>query len=65
MFFSFRQRSRGLLYGEGKVIQLGKTIAFVEAQLTDANNTVVARATAKSRMIRIDFVKGVASDAAS
>lgn len=45
----------GPLYGEGKVIQLGKTIAFVEAQLTDADNTVIARSTATARMVKIDL----------
>lgn len=47
----------GLLYGEGKVVQLGKTIAFVEAQLTDADNTPIARATATCRMVRMERVK--------
>jgi uncharacterized protein (TIGR00369 family) len=45
----------GPLYGEGKVIQLGKTIAFVEAQLTDADNTIIARSTATARMAKINL----------
>lgn len=53
----------GLFYGEGKVIQLGKTIAFVEAQLTDADNTVIARSTATTRMVKIDLpAQGVSSE---
>ena len=51
----------GPLYGEGKVIQLGKTIAFVEAQLTDADNTVIARSTATARMVKIDLPRHEAS----
>ncbi len=49
----------GSLYGEGKVIQLGKTITFVEAQLTDADNTIIARSTA--RMMKIDLPRRGAS----
>jgi uncharacterized protein (TIGR00369 family) len=42
----------GLLYGEGKVVQLGKTISFLEAQLSDPEGRVIARSTASARMIR-------------
>jgi uncharacterized protein (TIGR00369 family) len=42
----------GLLYGEGKVVQLGKTISFLEAQLSDPEGRVIARSTAGARMIR-------------
>lgn len=42
----------GLLFGEGKVVQLGKTISFLEAQLSDPEGRVIARSTASARMIR-------------
>jgi uncharacterized protein (TIGR00369 family) len=42
----------GLLYGEGKVVQLGKTISFLEAQLSDVEGRLVARSTASARMVR-------------
>lgn len=42
----------GLLYGEGKVVQLGKTISFLEAELSDPEGRVIARSTASARMIR-------------
>jgi uncharacterized protein (TIGR00369 family) len=41
----------GPLFGEGKVIQLGKTIAFIEGQLTTADGTLIARATTSARLI--------------
>lgn len=41
----------GRLFGEGKVLQLGKTIAFIEAKLTDAEGVLVARATSSARLI--------------
>lgn len=36
---------------EGRVIQIGKTIAFVEAKLMDAEGTLVATATTSARVI--------------
>lgn len=48
----------GLLYGEGKVVQLGKTISFLEAQLSDPQGRVVARSTASARMIRTAAAAG-------
>ena len=41
----------GPLFGEGKVIQLGKTVAFIEAQLTDADGNLIARATTSARLV--------------
>ena len=41
----------GPLFGEGKVVQLGKTIAFVEGQLTDASGTLLAKATTSARLV--------------
>lgn len=44
--------SPGLLYGEGRVVQLGKTISFLEGHLSDAEGRLLARSTASARMIR-------------
>jgi len=41
----------GKLIGEARVSQLGKTIAFIEASLTDEKGTVVATATATARVV--------------
>jgi uncharacterized protein (TIGR00369 family) len=38
------------LIGRGRVVQLGKTIGFVESELEDANGKLVARATASVRI---------------
>ncbi|WP_440531606.1 PaaI family thioesterase [Variovorax sp. YR566] len=42
----------GLLYGEGRVVQRGKTIAFLEAQLSDPDGRIVARSTASARVVK-------------
>ena len=41
----------GPLYGEGQVVQAGKSIAFMEGVLFDAAGNVVARATASARLV--------------
>jgi uncharacterized protein (TIGR00369 family) len=41
----------GKVFGEATVIQLGKTIAFVEARLTDEAGTLLAKATTSARLI--------------
>ncbi len=41
----------GALTGEGRVVQLGKTIGFIEASLFDENGTEVARASATARLV--------------
>lgn len=41
----------GALYGEGQVVQAGKSIAFLEGRLMDLSGTVVARATASARLV--------------
>lgn len=41
----------GPLFGEGQVIQLGKTVGFVEARLLDAEGTWIARASASVRLV--------------
>lgn len=40
----------GQLIGKGRVIKIGKTIGFVEADLEDANGNPIARATASVRI---------------
>ena len=52
MQVSFLSPARpGRLVGEGRVVQLGKSIAFMEGVLFDASGTVVARATASARLV--------------
>ncbi len=52
MTLSFLAAARpGLLTGEGRVVQLGKTIGFVEASLFAAAGTEVARASATARLV--------------
>ncbi|HEY8616256.1 PaaI family thioesterase [Phenylobacterium sp.] len=41
----------GRLYGEGQVVQLGKSIGFIEGRLMTEDGTVVARATASCRLV--------------
>lgn len=41
----------GPLIGEGQVVQLGKSVAFIEARLLDRDAAVVARATSSARLI--------------
>ena len=41
----------GPLYGEGQVVQAGKSIAFLEGKLTDLSGTLIARATASARLV--------------
>ena len=40
----------GQLIGKGRIIKVGKTIGFVEAELEDANGNPIARATASVRI---------------
>ena len=44
----------GRLVGEGRVVQLGASIAFLEASLTDATGKLIARATASARLVEAD-----------
>lgn len=48
----------GPLIGEGQVVQLGKTIGFVEAKLTDADGATVARAMASVRLVASEKARG-------
>lgn len=52
MSVSFLAPARpGPLFGEGSVLQLGSTIAFMEARLLDGAGATLARATASARLI--------------
>lgn len=50
----------GKLVGNGRVVQLGRTIGFVASELEDLDGNVIARATASVRITAIN--KAVASD---
>jgi molybdopterin converting factor subunit 1 len=51
---SFLRPARaGRLVGEGRVVQLGKTVAFLEGTLTDHDDELVARATATARVVKL------------
>ena len=55
MTVSFLAPARlGLLIGEGTVIQLGKTIAYLQGELRDESGTLIARATSTARMVATD-----------
>jgi len=41
----------GRLIGEGRIVQMGKTIAFLEAKLTDSAGTLVAQASSSARLV--------------
>jgi len=41
----------GPLIGEGRVVQLGRTVAFLEGQLLAPDGRIVARATASARVV--------------
>jgi uncharacterized protein (TIGR00369 family) len=47
----------GPLFAEAVVIQLGKTVGFVEARLADEMGLIVARATASVRLIPLHKTK--------
>jgi uncharacterized protein (TIGR00369 family) len=44
----------GKLIGEGRVVQMGKTIAFLEAELSDAAGNKLARASGSARLVPVD-----------
>ena len=48
----------GALVGEAQVVQLGKTIGFVEAKLMDAGGATVARAMASLRLVASEKALG-------
>jgi uncharacterized protein (TIGR00369 family) len=43
----------GTLFSEGRVVQMGKTIAFMEATISDAEGTRLARATSSARLVPV------------
>jgi len=52
---NFIQGARpGRLLTEGRVISMGKTIAFVEATLTDAQGAKLATASASARLVPVE-----------
>src|SRR5262245_4087754 len=44
----------GPLFGEGQVVQCGKTVAFLEARLANETGELIARATATARVVPIE-----------
>jgi uncharacterized protein (TIGR00369 family) len=52
----------GPLVGEARVVQVGKTVAFTEATLTDSTGVVVATASSTARVV--ETAKAVRQDAA-
>jgi uncharacterized protein (TIGR00369 family) len=44
----------GKLFGEGRVVQLGRSIGYLEAELFDAEGTLIARATSSARLVSTD-----------
>ena len=55
MNVSFLHPARpGRLIGEAQVVQLGKTIAFVESRLYDAAQRLLATATASVRLVPVE-----------
>jgi uncharacterized protein (TIGR00369 family) len=48
----------GPLTGEGRVVHRGKSIAFLEGSLFDAEGALVARATASARLVAVDKAVG-------
>lgn len=49
----------GRFVGKGRVVSLGKTIAFTEAELFDEDGDLVARATFTNRVMRGDKANGL------
>lgn len=44
--------------GEGQVLQLGKTIAFLQAELKDTQDRIIARSTSSVRVVWLDQETG-------
>ena len=53
----------GRLIGEAQVTQVGKTVAFIEARLTDEKGTLVATATSTARVV--ETAKAIGQGAAT
>ena len=52
-----RPTQPGRLVCDGRVIQMGKSVAFLEAKLTDDDGNLVATATATARVVRLGSAK--------
>ena len=48
----------GPLIGEGRIVHLGKSIAFLEGSLFDASGAIVARAAASARLVPVGKAVG-------
>jgi uncharacterized protein (TIGR00369 family) len=58
MTVSFLAPARpGRMVGEGRVVQLGKTIAFMEADLRDSEGALVARAASQARLVPVERLR--------
>jgi acyl-coenzyme A thioesterase PaaI-like protein len=44
----------GRLFSEGLVVNMGKTVAFMEATLSNADGEKLARATASARVLPVE-----------
>jgi acyl-coenzyme A thioesterase PaaI-like protein len=47
----------GAIMGEGQILQMGATIAFVEARLLNADGAVLVTASATARLTSTDYLK--------
>jgi uncharacterized protein (TIGR00369 family) len=57
MTVSFLAPARhGPLIGEGTVIQLGKTIGYLQGELRDEAGTLIARATSTARLVPVEAI---------
>ncbi len=54
----------GKFIGEAQVTQVGKTVAFIEARLTDEKGTLVATATSTARVVETAKVIAQGGDVA-
>ena len=50
----FRPARPGKLFAEGRVLNMGKTVVFLEATLSDADGNKLASATASARVVPVD-----------
>jgi uncharacterized protein (TIGR00369 family) len=50
----FQPAKPGRLFAEGRVVSMGKTIAFIEATISDANGVKLASATSSARLVPVD-----------
>ena len=63
---NFLQPARpGRILSEGRVVSLGKTIAFVEGTLTDAQGLKLATGTASARLVPVEKLPPAKPTAAS